>query len=184
MLYLDVTGRNDWSSALEAGNNSYFYPSVSSSFVFSELIEGSFISFGKLRGGFATVGNDPAPYQTRLTYTASDAYGSNPTFAVPNTQANRDLVAESITTWEVGLDMRFFNDRLGFDVTYYDIESRDLIIPVSISSATGYSSTFLNAGLLNNKGIELRVYATPVQSENFTWNTSVNFACPACAPRP
>ena len=176
MLYLDVTGRNDWSSALEEGNNSYFYPSISSSFVFSELIEGSFISFGKIRGGFATVGNDPAPYQTRLTYTATDAYGSNPTFAVPNTQANRDLVAESITTWEAGLDMRFFNDRLGFDVTYYNIESEDLIIDLGVSGTSGFSNVSTNAGLLTNKGVEVQLYGTPVQTENFTWDARINFA--------
>ena len=176
MLYVDLTGRNDWSSALEEGNNSYFYPSVSSSFVFSELLDGSFISFGKLRGGVATVGNDPAPYQTRLTYSATDPYGPSPTFAVPNTQANRDLIAESITTWEVGLDMRFLSDRLGFDVTYYSIESKDLIIDLGVSSTSGFSNVTTNAGLLTNKGIEVQLYGTPFQSENFTWNSRINFA--------
>lgn len=177
LLYLDVTGRNDWSSALEAGNNSYFYPSVSSSFVFSELIpNSSIVSFGKLRGGFATVGNDPAPYQTRLTYSATDPYGSNPTFAVPNTQAKFGLVAESITTWEVGLDMRFFNDRLGFDVTYYDIKSEDLIIDLGVSGASGFNEVSTNAGLLTNEGVEVQLYGTPFESENFTWNARINFA--------
>ena len=176
MLYVDVTGRNDWSSALEAGNNSYFYPSVSSSFVFSELLDNSFISFGKIRGGVATVGNDPNPYQTRQTYGAGNPYGSNPSYAVPNTQAKFDLAAESITTWEVGLDMRFFNDRLGFDVTYYDIQSKDLIIDLGVSGASGFSNVSTNAGLLTNKGVEVQLYGTPFTSPNFTWNTRVNFA--------
>ncbi len=176
MLYVDVTGRNDWSSALEQGNNSYFYPSVSGSFVFSELLDNSFISFGKIRAGFATVGNDPSPYQTRQTYGATDAYGSQPTFAVPNTQANRGLVAESITTYEAGIDMRFFNDRLGFDLTYYDIQSEDLIIDLGVSGASGFSNVTTNAGLLTNKGVEIQLYATPVMTENFTWNTRLNFA--------
>ena len=176
MLYLDLTARNDWSSALEEGNNSYFYPSVSGSFVFSELLDNSFISFGKLRAGYATVGNDPRPYQTRLTYTAGNPYGSNPAFAVPNTQANRGLLAESITTYEAGIDMRFFNDRLGFDVTYYDIQSRDLIIDLGVSGTSGFSNVSTNAGLLTNKGVEVQLYGTPVQTRNFTWNTRVNFA--------
>ncbi|THH41092.1 SusC/RagA family TonB-linked outer membrane protein [Neolewinella litorea] len=176
MLYVDLTARNDWSSALEAGNNSYFYPSISSSFVFSELLENSFISFGKIRAGFATVGNDPAPYQTRQTYGASNPYGSFPTFAVPNTQAKFDLVAESITTWEAGIDMRFFNDRLGFDVTYYDIQSRDLIIDLGVSGTSGFSNVTTNAGLLTNKGVEVQLYGTPIQTENFTWNARINFA--------
>ncbi len=176
LLYLDLTARNDWSSALEEGSNSYFYPSVSGSFVFSELLENSFISFGKIRAGYATVGNDPRPFQTRQTYTASDPYGSNPTFAVPNLQANRALVAESITTYEAGIDMRFFNDRLGFDVTYYDIESRDLIIDLGVSGTSGFNSVSTNAGLLTNKGVEVQLYGTPIQTENFTWNTRINFA--------
>ncbi|WP_116127420.1 SusC/RagA family TonB-linked outer membrane protein [Lewinella sp. IMCC34183] len=177
LFYVDATARNDWSSTLEAGNNSYFYPSVSSSFVFSELIGGrDIISFGKLRGGVATVGNDTDPYNTRNFLINRGPFGRRPGFGVSNTLNNFDLVSERITTWEVGLDMRFLNDRAGFDFTYYNIESRDLIIPVSISGTSGYGSTYLNAGLLSNKGIELRVYGTPVQTENFTWNTSVNFA--------
>ena len=176
MLYLDVTARNDWSSALEEGNNSYFYPSVSGSFVFSELLENSFISFGKIRAGYATVGNDPDPYQTRQTYVADNNYGSSPAFGVPNTQANRGLVAESITTYEAGVDMRFFNDRLGFDVTYYDIESRDLIIRLGVSGTSGFSNVSTNAGLLTNKGWEVQLYGTPVQTQNFSWTTRINFA--------
>jgi len=177
LLYVDVTGRNDWSSALEAGNNSYFYPSVSASFVFSELLgDNNFVSFGKLRGGIATVGNDPSSFQTRNSFSATDPYGSNPTFAVNNTQANRNLVAESITTSEIGLDMRFLNDRLGFDVTYYDIQSKDLIINLGVSGTTGFSNVSTNAGLVTNKGVELKLYGTPVRGKNFSWNTAINFA--------
>ena len=169
MLYVDATGRNDWSSALEEGNNSYFYPSVSGSFVFSELIANpDIVSYGKIRGGIATVGNDTDPYNTRNTIGNIGPFGSNPGFAVPTTLNNPNLRSESITTWETGLEMRFFNDRAGFDLTYYNIESEDLIIPVGISSTTGFSNTFVNAGLLTNKGIELRVYGTPVSTENFT----------------
>lgn len=177
LLYVDVTGRNDWSSALEEGNNSYFYPSVSTSFVFSELLgDDGIVSFGKLRGGIATVGNDPGPYQTRDGFSLGNPYGSNPAFAVPNTQANPNLVAESITTYEVGLDMRFLQDRLGFDVTYYDIQSEDLIINLGVSGATGFGSVSTNAGLVTNKGIELKLYGTPIKTRNFTWNTAINFA--------
>lgn len=177
LLYLDVTGRNDWSSALEEGNNSYFYPSVSSSFVFSELLgANNIVSFGKIRGGIATVGNDPAPYQTRQTYVNGNPYGSSPAYAVDDTRAFRDLVAESITTWEVGLDMRFLNDRLGFDLTYYDIRSEDLIIDLGVSGASGFSNITTNAGLITNKGVELQLYGTPLQTENFTWNARINFA--------
>ncbi|MGB3799551.1 MAG: SusC/RagA family TonB-linked outer membrane protein, partial [Lewinella sp.] len=146
MLYLDVTGRNDWSSALESGNNSYFYPSVSGSFVFSELIANSdIVSFGKIRGGFATVGNDTDPYNTRNTISSVGPFGAFPGFAIPTQQRNFDLRSESITTWETGLEMRFLNDRAGFDLTYYNIQSEDLIFDVSVSSATGFASTFVNA---------------------------------------
>ena len=177
MVYLDVTARNDWSSALEDGNNSYFYPSVSGSFVFSELLGGSsIISFGKIRGGIATVGNDTGPYNTRNTISNEGPFGSNAGYAVPTTLNNPDLVSERITTWETGLEMRFLNDRAGFDLTYYDIQSKDLIIPVGISSTTGFSNRYVNAGLLTNKGIELRLYGTPVLTENFSWNIGFNFA--------
>ena len=177
MLYLDVTGRNDWSSALEDGNNSYFYPSVSGSFVFSELIPNSnFISYGKIRGGVATVGNDTGPYRTRNTLSSAGPFGPYPGFSIPTTLNNANLVSESITTWETGLEMRFLNDRAGFDLTYYDIQSEDLILPVGVSSTSGFSSAYVNAGLLTNKGIELRVYGTPVQTENFSWDIGFNFA--------
>ncbi len=177
MLYVDATARNDWSSTLEDGQNSYFYPSVSTSFVFSELIgDNNVLSYGKIRAGFATVGNDTEPYSTRNVFTPGDPYGSNPAFALPNTQPKFDLSSESITTWEAGLEFRLLDDRIGLDVTYYDIESTDLIINLPVSSATGFTTANTNAGLVTNKGIEVKLYATPIKTPNFTWNTAVNFA--------
>ena len=177
LLYVDVTARNDWTSTLSSDNWSFFYPSVSTSFVFSELLPGnSILSFGKLRAGVATVGNDTDPYNTQNVFTATDFFGSNPTFAVPNTQRNPDLTAEEIATWEIGLDMRFLRDRISFDVTYYDIESRDLIIPLDVSGATGFNATFVNAGKITNQGIEASLFVTPIQKENFAWTIGANLA--------
>lgn len=179
MLYADFTLRNDWSSTLPVNNNSYLYPSVSGSFVFSELAplqNSNVLSFGKLRAGWAQVGNDTDPYRLGITYVAKESFGSNPRFTVPNALNNPNLRPERTNSWEVGTDLRFFNDRIGLDVTYYSSVSTDQIFTVDISGTTGYGSQIINAGKVTNKGVELQLRATPVAINNFQWDMIVNWA--------
>ena len=179
MAYLEATLRNDKSSTLPAGNNSYWYPSVTGSFVFSELLkeQAPWLSFGKLRAGWAKVGNDTDPYQVLSTYTQyTNIDSSTPGYRLPNTLNNANLKPESTTSYEIGLEMAFFNGRIGFDATYYASETKDQIIPLSVSGTTGYLYNVVNSGRISNKGVEFAFNATPVQTRSFTWQTSLTLA--------
>ncbi len=179
MLYLDLTARNDWSSTLPTGDNSYLYPSVSASFVFSELLgNNKILSFGKIRGGWAEVGNDTDPYRTNVTYGAGQSFDGNPIYTVPNSLNNPILKPERTQSWEIGTQLNFLSNRVGLDFTYYDQVSKDQIIAVATSATTGFSSQLINAGKIRNKGIELSLNATPVKLKNdmFTWDVGFNFA--------
>lgn len=178
-LYLDGTLRNDWSSTLPTDNYSYLYPSVTGSFVFSELEplkDLSWLSFAKVRLGWAQVGNDTDPYQLAKVYEAQQAFSGVPSYTRPDELANAFLEPEITTSWETGLNVQLFNSRLGFDFTYYNNNSRNQILSVPVSSAFGYESKILNAGLINNKGIEITLNASPIRKENFQWNSSINWA--------
>jgi TonB-linked SusC/RagA family outer membrane protein len=180
-LFVDVTGRNDWSSTLPAANNSYFYPSVSGSLVFTDALPatslGGFFTYGKLRASWAQVGNDADPYQLAITYSPESQFGSIPRFSVPNQVPNADLKPEKTRSWETGLELRFLNDRMSLDATYYDKLTSNQIIPAQVSGASGYTSAVLNAGSVSNKGVELQLGATPVRTQGgFTWDVNVNFA--------
>lgn len=179
MVYMEATLRNDKSSTLPAGNNSYWYPSITGSFVFSELLKekASWLSFGKLRFGWANVGNDTDPYQVLSTYTQyTNIDSSTPGYRLPNTLNNANLKPESTTSYEIGLEMAFLNGRIGFDATYYTSETKDQIIPLSVSGTTGYRYNVVNSGRISNKGVEFAFNATPVQTRNFTWQTSLTLA--------
>jgi TonB-linked SusC/RagA family outer membrane protein len=176
MLYLTVTGRNDWSSTLPEGDNSFFYPSVNGSFVFSQVLDTDWISFGKIRGGYAEVGSDTDPYQLRNTYQSRVPFFGSIRYNQPDQNNNPNLKPERKNTWEVGLEMGFWDNRISFDVTYYDEVTEDLITPVQVDPATGYNSTVANAGKLSNKGIEALVNITPIKTEDFNWNVTWNFA--------
>ena len=180
-LFVDVTGRNDWSSTLPTENDSYFYPSVSGSFVFTDAFPGTklgnFFSYGKLRASWTKVGDDASPYQLAVTYSAGTPFGSVPRFSVPNQIPNADLKPEETRSWEVGTELRFLSDRISLDGTYYDKLTDNQIIPVQISGSSGYTSAVLNAGAISNKGVELLVNATPVKTNSgFSWDMTVNFA--------
>jgi len=179
-LFVDVTGRNDWSSTLPAENNSYFYPSVSASFVFTDAVPalgGGFLNYGKVRAGLATVGNDALPYQLQSTYSANTPFGGAPRFSVPNALANSNLKPEETKSFEVGTELSFFDSRVGLDLTYYAKETSNQILNAQISSTTGYTSKAVNAGRISNKGFETLLSATPLKLANgFQWNTSLNFA--------
>lgn len=180
-LFIDVTGRNDWSSTLPENNNSYFYPSVSGSFVFTDAVPatklGGLLSYGKVRASWAKVGNDADPYQLAVTYAPGTPFGSVPTFAVPNSIPNSSLKPENTRSWEAGLELRFLNDRVSLDGTYYSKLTTNQIVPAQISGATGFTSAVLNAGSVQNKGVELELGATPIRTKGgFSWDVNLNYA--------
>jgi TonB-linked SusC/RagA family outer membrane protein len=175
---VDVTGRNDWSSTLPVENRSYFYPSVSSAFVFTDAfgLESDLLSSGKLRASWTRVGNDTDPYQLASVFQSQQSWGGIPMFTLPNALANAGLKPEQTTAWEMGADIGFFNERMGFVLTYYDSRTRDQILGVQTSAATGFTSQFLNAGEIHNKGWELLLRTTPVARRNLRWDMTVNWS--------
>lgn len=179
-LYLNLTGRNDWTSTLPAGNNSFFYPSLNLSFVFSDLVElPAVVSSGKLRASFAEVGKDTDPYLTSTTYAPATTYGFPLNGQVGYTRSqirgSETLKPERTTSLEFGLEMKFLQDRLGFEATWYKANSRDQIFRVPVSNATGYTRFVANAGEIENTGIELFITGTPVRTSDFNWEVAVNF---------
>jgi TonB-linked SusC/RagA family outer membrane protein len=176
MLVLDGTIRRDVSSTLPDANNTYYYPSVNLGFTFSELLKQySWLSYGKIRGGYANVGNDTDPYRTFDTYSFGTPFGGATQASVSTTKNNALLKPEQNQSLEGGLEMAFFNNRLGFDVTYYKSKLVDQIIPVVVSTATGYNSFILNSGTIQNKGLEATLFGTPIRTQNFSWRMNVNF---------
>ena len=176
-LFMDVTGRNDWSSTLPEGHNSYFYPSVSGSFVFSDLVEVPGLTYGKLRTGWTAVGNDASAFSLIDPYVASTPFDGVPRYSASSSLRNFDLKPERTEAWEAGGEFRFLNDRLGVDLTYYNKKTRNQIVPAQISALTGFTSRFVNAGTIRNSGIEAQVTATPVRLANgFEWEVYGNYS--------
>lgn len=176
MLYLDVTGRIDKSSTLPENNNTYFYPSTSLSYIFSEMMNLPALSFGKVRIGFAKVSGDAPSYSIRNTYSADTPFGSTPVYYVSDVSNNSDLRPETTEEIEAGLEMNFFNNRLGFDLSVYKTNTIDQIMPVEVSTATGYNDKYVNAGEMENKGLEVSLFGYPVQTRDFSWRVNVNWA--------
>ena len=174
-IYLDASARNDWSSTLPKANNSYFYPSVSMSLVFSELLgKNSFLSFGKIRAGYAKVGTDVGPYQTSRIFTSGKPYGDAPTQGLPFQLSNENLKPGLSSSYEGGIDLKFFNNRIGLEFTAYQNDNKDQIIPVPVSSTSGYQTALINAGNIQTKGLELHLNVVPVKTINFNWNFDIN----------
>lgn len=176
-IFLTITGRNDWSSALTKGLNSYFYPSYSLSAVISEMVNmPSWFTYAKVRGSFAEIGKDTDPYRNNTYY---GSYVLTSTSQVLWTRSNSSgdpaLKPERTKTIEAGTELRFIKDRIGLDFTYYKLNSRDQIIPVNISPATGFTSLVTNAGEIENKGVEITLNGTPIRKKDFSWDVSVNF---------
>ena len=161
-VYLDGTIRRDRFSTLPEDNSSFYYPSVSTSFVFSKLLDVNAISFGKLRVNYAEVGNGAPFDRLRDTYVINGDIGNS----IPNTANNANLEPERTNSYEAGLEMRFANNRLGFDVSYYKSNSINQIVTVPISASTGYTGKLLNAGEIENKGIEVSLNAMPVKTDS------------------
>lgn len=176
-LYLNATGRNDWFSTLSPQNNSYFYPSVSGSFVFSELFHmPSFIDFGKFRAGYASVGGDTDPYQLALTYGLYGfSYDGHPLgYIMQSSVPNSQLRPLSVGEFEVGFDVRFLKNRLGIDLAFYNKLTKNDITQETLTATSGYNGASVNVGQLRNRGIEFLIYGTPVQTPNFSWDVSLN----------
>lgn len=181
--YLFVTGtaRQDWFSVLNPKDNSILYPSVSASFVFTDAIQTlpGFLSYGKIRASWAQVGNVSSvnPYQTTLLYGAGNSHVGRPLggFTSGENLPNADLKPFTSTETEFGLDLRFLNNRLGIDFTYYDQKTTDDILNAGISRTSGFTTTTVNLGQITNKGIELLLTGTPVKS-TIQWDISLNFA--------
>jgi len=176
-LFFEASLRNDWSSTLPVNNNSYLYPAVSSSFVFSNLMTGAdFFSFGKMRLGWAQVGNDTDPYRLINTYANGDPYGNTSVFTVDDVLKNSDLKPETVSNLEAGLDLRFFENKIGLDFTVYKVNTFNQILALPVSSTTGFKSLIVNAGEMENKGIEIMLRGTPIERNNFSWDLNLNLA--------
>lgn len=175
-LFVDLALRRDQASSLPEENNAFYYPSASASFVFSELIgDNDVLTGAKLRLNYAEVGNT-APTSSLLNYYDKPApFGQEALFSVTPTRNNPSLKPERTKSYEAGLEMNFFDNRAGFDLTFYRQNTVDQIIPVSISRATGYNDKYINAGNVQNQGIELSVFGSPVRTRNFTWTMNVNW---------
>lgn len=178
-VYVDGTFRNDWSSTLPSSSNSYFYPSVTSSVILSELPgirDLKQLSFAKFRLGWAQVGNDTDPYQLYKVYEAVTAINGNIAYNLPSQLNNLNLKPEITSSIETGLQLQFFKNLIGLDVTYYNNNSRNQIISLPTSDAFGYSSKLINAGEIKNAGIEITLTANPVKTKDIEWNATVNYS--------
>jgi TonB-linked SusC/RagA family outer membrane protein len=176
-VFLNITGRSDWSSALAKGNNSYFYPSASLSAVFSDWLKAKWLSFGKLRTSLSQIGSDTDPYRTYLAYTQPGLFGNAPVISKELTLNNIDLRPEKSTELEAGVELKFLNNRIGLDATVYSRTTKDLIVPLTVSPASGYNTYFANVGKSRNRGIEIELNGRPVELKNsFAWDISVNFS--------
>jgi len=178
LLYLDLTGRNDWSSTLkQTGNYSFFYPSVSASFIFSDLLPaGKWLSMGKLRASLAQVGNDIPAFQVNPYFGFAPPYNGNPFLTVDDVRYNPALQPEKTTEAEAGIDLRLINDRIGIHFTFYNRNTVNQFWNIEIPSSTGYSYKAVNGGTIRNRGIELTLNATPVQAGSFRWESTLNLA--------
>lgn len=175
-IFLNGSFRRDVASTLPKGGNAYNYGQISTSFVFSKLIQDNpILTFGKVRLNYAEVGAD-APFNALTDlYDKPTAFGSIPLFSVPNTKNNNNLKPERTKSYEAGIETSFLDGRIGLDVTYFNSQSVDQIIPVTVSTATGYNSKYVNAGILENKGWEVSLTGTPVKVGNFKWNVNLNW---------
>ncbi len=189
MVFLSFTGRNDFSSTLPDNNNSFFYPSASLGYIFTKSINvPSWFNFGKVRLNWANVGSDEDPYQLDFQYNAASTwfsqYGAGGAFphagisgfSIPRTLPNSNLKPQNQVSYEVGVDLRFFNNRVTLDGTYYVIDTEDQIVGIDVPLSTGYFSKKINAGLVRNEGVEFQLGITPVKTSLIKWDATFSFA--------
>lgn len=179
--FLDATFRNDWSSALAKKNRSFFYPSVSVSWVISDMVNKigkvmpEWFTYAKVRASLAQVGNDMDPYQLYDSYTIS-SIGGQPTADQGKIKYDADVRSELITSWEVGTELKFFNNRLGVDFAWYKTNAKRQLMNIPMNNLSGYESMKINAGNIQNTGIELMLNARPVETSDFSWDTQLNIS--------
>ena len=172
-LYLDLTARNDWSSALPKANQSYFYPSVGISAIVSDMLQlPSWVTYGKARITYASSGFGGTQYLDRAYFSV----GSGGSISTPSIQSLGNYKPELTHSLEFGLDWRFFNNRFGFDLTYYNTKTKDQLLLIGIPNATLFDQKYINAGLIRNKGIEVTADYTPVKTKDFSWTIGGNFS--------
>ncbi len=178
-VFLDLTARNDWSSTLPPNNWSFFYPSASLGWIFTETmgIGGDVFSFGKLRASYAIVGSDTNPYQLYAAYNSvSPAYNGISMFDYPSKIFPADLQPEKTASMEFGTELKFFNNRLGLDVSYFDMVTTNQIMVVDVSTSSGYTQKAINAGEIETSGLEISLTGEIVKTKDFSWNAIVNWS--------
>ena len=177
-LFLNATGRNDWSSALPKKNNSYFYPSVSASLIVTDAfkIKSEVLTFAKLRTSFARVGRDADAEFTRIAFLQGNAYHGMPVISNPTALGDQSVQPEFSSEFEIGTDLEFFNKRIVVDFTTYNKKTTNLITPITVPTSSGYQQYNTNAGSIENKGIELGLTLVPVKTENFKWSLYTMFS--------
>lgn len=178
-LFFNTTGRNDWSSTLPKGKNSFFYPSFNASFIFTEAFninKNSYLNYGKIRASWAQVGNDADVYSLNSYYSGLNPINGQLSYATQLTVGNLNIKPETTKSTEIGLDLRLFNNRLGIDLAVYQSRSIGQIIPLDVVPSTGFDKMIQNSGTINNKGIEAQIFITPIKNHDFTWDMMINFA--------
>ncbi|MDN5216736.1 SusC/RagA family TonB-linked outer membrane protein [Fulvivirgaceae bacterium BMA12] len=177
-LFVDLTGRNDWDSTLPKDEWSFFYPSIGTTLVLSDMFKAlpDWLSFAKARVSWAKVGNGASPFLINPTYTFNGARGNNGTIRRDLTKPFPLLKPEETRSWEAGFDIRFFNNRLGLDFTWYKSNSENQLLKVPVPYGSTFQDQFINAGDIQNEGVEVMLNATPVDNTKFTWDVTVNWA--------
>jgi TonB-linked SusC/RagA family outer membrane protein len=176
IVYVDFTYRNDWDSSLPEDENSYGYFSTSASFIISEFIDVGDIDNLKIRANYGETGNGTDPYQVFNVYTVGDPFNNAPQYTNSRTLNNSDLKPELTNEIELGFEGAFFQNRLGVDFSWYDRNTENQIVAVEVSGSNGYLNRVINAGLIQNTGVEFYVYGSPVRTQDFNWELGVNFA--------
>ena len=175
MIFLDLTARNDWSSTLPKENHSYFYPSASLGIIISKMLSlPDWLTFIKLRGGVAQVGHDVGPYQLNQYYSTAQDWGNSKQMYMGGTLKNTNLKPEIATSKEIGFDLKFFNNRLGLEATYYAVNNENQVLNIGLPIESGASNKQINAGLITNKGWEFAFQTTPVIAGDFRWDMNIN----------
>ena len=177
MVYIDASYRFDWGSTANADDNRIATLGLSGSFLIDEILDlGNTISLAKLRAGFSQAPIFPRPYQTTSVYEAGSPYDGNASFSVPNTENNSNLIGGNRDEFEIGLEVRLFTDRLGLDIAYFERKDIDLPIPVPVAASSGFTGLSINSGQTSSNGFEITLNATPLKTNNFHWDISLNFA--------
>ncbi len=176
LAYLDLTGRNDWSSTLPAENRSYFYPSASLSLIVSQMVDMPiWVTYAKLRAGFAQLGNDTGPYNLAPAFSIGPDWGTAKQMYMGGNLANNNLKPERSTSNEIGTDLKFLNNRIGFDVTYYVIQNKNQILNISLPIESGASSKSINSGNIESSGWEINLTSSPIVKKDFRWDLNFSF---------